>query len=142
MEIVHDFPPIWGEILQAFPGCARFKPIFAWGTRIYNPYRIDVPLPLRVHEAVHGVQQGGDIRGWWRRYMDDMDFRLAQEVPAHAAEYEQMMNDGPRQARRRALREVAFKLASPLYGGLVTKAGAAELIKMECLALCETPNPT
>lgn len=133
MQVVHDFPPLWDQIEQAFPGCADFKPIFAWGPRIYSPFGTVVTPALEVHEAVHGEQQRGGIYGWWRRYMNDIDFRLAQEVPAHVAEYLFMCREGPRQARRRALKEVAFKLASPLYGGLLTRADAAALIKAEAL---------
>jgi len=140
MQIVHDYPPVWDEIRVAFPGVARFRPIFAWGPLIYNPFKIDVAPALIAHEEVHGERQMPDVKGWWRRYMDDMDFRLAEEIPAHVVEYQFMCRTGPRQARRRALKEVSLKLASPLYGKLLTRSMAADRIQTE--ALCSTPNPT
>lgn len=116
MRIVHDYPPLYDAIDAAFGLELRkdvFRPIFAWGSSIYNPHHVKIPPALIAHESVHGRRQGGDIVGWWRRYIDDQKFRLAEEIPAHVAEYRALAR-GPKD--RAALVFVAKRMASPLYG--------------------------
>lgn len=127
VRIVIDYPPLFDEIDAAF--AVRGKPIiYAWGRTIYNPMNILVTPALACHEGVHCGQQGDDIEGWWLRYIDDPEFRLAQEIEAHQAEYDWMVRSGTRFERRRAKKVVAGKLSSPVYGGLVTRAQAERLV--------------
>ena len=78
MKIVFDFPPIYDDIRAVFPMADRGGVIFAWGNKIYNPSRVNIPSQLIAHEAVHGRRQGADVRGWWRRYLYEKEFRLAE----------------------------------------------------------------
>ncbi len=112
----------------------RGKPvIYAWGTTIYNPSNFDIPPQLMAHEAVHGQRQGSDIVGWWRRYIDDVAFRLAEEIPAHRAEYLALVGGQPnRQQRRQALKKTAKRLAAPLYGMAISRARAAVILRQPC----------
>lgn len=131
MEIVVDCPPIYDELCRAFPIAGK-PMIFAWGGRIFNPQNILVLPILIAHETVHGVRQAGDIEGWWRRYIDDAAFRLDEEVRGHLAEYEYLLRTGgrpDRNARRRALRATAKRLASPVYQCRTTTAQAVRLLK-------------
>lgn len=129
MRIVHDYPPLYDEINARFSIGGR-SVIFAWGDIIYNPRRAMLDDGLIAHEAVHGLRQGNDIVGWWRRYIDEPEFRLAEEVPAHRAEYRTRMALMPnRHLRRGCLKSVAGKLCGPLYGGLITKEKAVRLIE-------------
>lgn len=137
MRIVHMQPPIYDELLKAFPAIRGYKPFFAWGDTIYNPHRVVIPPELIEHERVHGVRQLGTalagtprgedaIRSWWHRYMTDARFRLMEELLAHAAEYRAVIG-GPncnRKARRGALKAIAQRLASPLYGSLISVSDA------------------
>lgn len=124
MEIVVDYPPNFDEIDAALHVRGKHI-IFAFGEKIYNPMGDDVGPWLVAHESVHGERQGSDILGWWRRYLEDPDFRLAEEIPAHIAEYDWLKRYAPsRQQRRMAKKVVAQKLASPLYGRLVTPSKA------------------
>ena len=109
----------------------RFKPvIFAWGYIIYNPMNINIPPQLVAHETVHGARQIKDIAGWWRRYIDDDAFRLAEEILAHRAEYRSLIKNAlNRNQRRSALKATAKRLSSPLYGRMMTQSRAATLIK-------------
>lgn len=128
MRIVIDHPPIFDEIDAAFH--VRGQPvIFAWGDTIFNPQNIDVPPCLLAHEAVHGEQQGGDIAGWWRKYIDDQHFRLTQEVPAHQAEFRAIWKHGNRHERRSAIKITAQRLASPLYGRMLTLDRARRVLR-------------
>lgn len=126
LNVVFDYPPIFDEIDAKFHVRGK-KVIFCWGNTIYNPMRIGVPPVLIAHEAVHKAQQKDDIVGWWRRYIDDDEFRFQQELPAHVAEY-YALKGGSRNERRAALKQTAQRLASPLYGRMITPGKAAKLI--------------
>lgn len=103
--------------------------IFAWGDRIYNPDKIEVTPALMAHERVHGERQGTDPEWWWRRYLDQPAFRLDEEMPAHQAEYREFCaTHKDRNARARYLFGCGQRLASPLYGGLISAPDAARAI--------------
>lgn len=127
-EVVFDYPPLFDEIDRVFH--VRGQPIiYAYGARIFNPTRIEIPPQLLAHEAVHGHRQLPDVAAWWRRYLVDVPFRLAEELPAHRAELEWLLKNGNRKQRRAAIRVVAGKLAAPLYGSIVTPAEAVKLLE-------------
>lgn len=119
MQIVKQFPPIYNDIAAAFDlrGC---KPIFAWGDIIYNPHNVDIPPELIVHEAVHMQRQGVDPEGWWRTYISSPQFRLDEELLAHRAEYQYIIERSNRNRRRMALKVTAQRLASRIYGSLIS----------------------
>lgn len=130
MKIVKDHPPIYGLIVEAFPDAARPGVIFCWGDTIFNPSGNPVSPELRAHEAVHSKRQGNDIEGWWRRYIADPEFRLAEELPAHRREYWTFCRrHGNRNQRGAFLDSAAGRLSGPLYGGVLSpeKAKAAIL---------------
>ena len=132
MRVIHDYPPIFDEIDARFK-IGRKPVIFAWGNIIFNPQRIHIPEYVHRHEAVHGRRQAGDVVGWWRRYIDEAEFRLAEEIPAHQAEYRGRLEEAVnRQQRRAVLKETARRLAGPLYGGMISRAKAMEILKATC----------
>jgi hypothetical protein len=125
-------PPLFEEIDAAFH--IKGRPIiFAWGTTIFNPLGGRITPELMAHESVHGFRQGTDIEGWWRRYIADETFRLEEEIPAHVAEYQEFckrnVNGRARNNRRLYLHHVASRLASPLYGKMVSYDDARRIIK-------------
>lgn len=126
MRVVPEFPPNYAEIVAAFPGIRGRQPIFAWGDVIYNPHRIQIPPELVAHEQVHAQRQGVSPALWWQRYIADLRFRLMEELLAHAAEYRFIAEspDSNRHARRAALKAIAQRLASPLYGSLISARDA------------------
>lgn len=128
MKIIVARPPLFDEINARFH--ISNKPIiFAWGDKIYNPMDVVIVPQLLAHEAVHGERQGNDIEGWWHQYIANAKFRLAEEIPAHRAEYLYLINHAPnRQERRVALTQTAQRLASPLYGFMTTVAQAKRLL--------------
>lgn len=128
MIIVHDYPPMFDEIDAAFN--VRGKPvIFSWENFIYNPMSIAVTPELMAHEEVHSRQQLGSVHTWWKHYIADPEFRFKQELPAHHAEYRRFCDTCKDRGRRAAFLEtVAFKLAAPLYGNLVTHREARRAI--------------
>ncbi len=106
--------------------------IFAYGDRIFNPQNTIIPRELIVHEEVHFGQMGNvpsRIEEWWLRYCLDKPFRLAQEIPAHQAEYRDYVKQGHgRSARRWRLRLIAKRMSGRLYGNLISLADARRLI--------------
>lgn len=126
MKTVYLFPPNYAEINRAFK--VRGKAVlFCYGSTIYNPGRIKIPPQLLVHEAVHSRQQEAcdGPEHWWRRYIEDKQFRLEQEITAHQAEYRDMCERG----NWCYLDAVAARLASPLYGRLIDFPTARELVR-------------
>jgi hypothetical protein len=117
MEIVKEYPPNYAEIVKVFPSARRRGVIFAYGDTIYNPSGEELSHHLKVHEAVHGIRQKElGVDAWWERYLTDYKFRYYEELLAHRAEYQSMTKNANRQQRRMALKAIAKRLASPLYG--------------------------
>lgn len=130
MNILRECPPLWDEITAAFPFARAPGVIFSWGDRIYNPSGVEISRSLLAHERVHAGRQMGDVEGWWRRYMADPQFRLEEEIPAHIAELKVCCVVAPsRHDRRAALSGIAHRLASPLYGRLITLDKAESLLR-------------
>lgn len=130
MIIVNEPPPNYDEIVAAIPAAKNYGVFFAFGNRIFNPDNVSLDASLIAHERVHGDRQGDDPRGWWRRYLDDQQFRFAEELIAHCIEWQHVRdNGGTRNERRAALAMIAKRLSSPLYGSLVSFESAKRMIK-------------
>jgi hypothetical protein len=140
MQIVRDRPPLFDLIDKKFK--VRGRPvIFAWGTTIFVPSgSLEIAPQLKAHEEVHGGRQllfgppglsdEQRIELWWRLYIEDIEFRREEERLAHIAEYRHLCEHaGGRNARRRHLSIVSSKLADPIYGPLMNKAQAREVLE-------------
>ena len=136
MRIVQALPPNFDAIATVFPH-VRGKPVFfAWGDRIFNPAGVVIPDEIKAHEAVHGKRQGHDVAGWWKRYLEDPVFRLAEEIPAHQAEFRHVASlrgaDDPlpgfRSRREFHRQAIALRLSSKLYGNLISLSAAKRLL--------------
>lgn len=136
IEIIRAYPPNIAAIDAAFGTRSRPGVIYSWGPRrIYKPDGEPFLSPeLLAHEGIHGVQQGGtdaSIERWWEQFIADPAFRLAQELPAHVAEYRRFCSRhaDPNKRARFLLVTVAKRLCGPLYGGLITHAEAMRKIR-------------
>lgn len=129
MREIRERPPLWDEIDKEFNVAG--KPIlFAFGGIIFNPSGGKITRELVAHEAVHGMRQGPEFdqcERWWKRYIADKGFRLQEEIPAHQAEYQAYCKRHG-SGRDKYLAFVAGKLASPLYGNLITIPQAQRFI--------------
>lgn len=130
-DILKENPPNYDEIVKNFrPGK---HVVFAYAPNIYNPNNLILSDAIVEHEKVHLRQQrayDGGADAWWKRYIEDPRFRLKQEYEAHHREYMVMIDSAiNRQERRSALRIVAKKLASPLYGKMLSPKQAQWYIK-------------
>jgi hypothetical protein len=149
MQIVVEKPPIYDDIAAVFSTIETAKPIFAWGSIIYNPWAHQLGEELIAHEEMHGVRQTSwsphvgfgikqdepKIRQWWRDYLASPSFRLEEEIPAHRAEYRQLlrMHGNTMPKRKRWLLHVARRLRNPLYqyNHLVTLEQAKTWIELD-----------
>lgn len=131
-QIVNDYPPLWPEIRDRFNLRGVEGLIFSWGPVIFVPSGKRVLAPqLVAHERIHGERQGTeetDILDWWKRYMGDKTFRLREELVAHKEELRWWLERGNRRQRRAAVDTVALRLASPVYGPMISRAEAAKLL--------------
>jgi hypothetical protein len=130
MKIIRQFPPLYAEINRRFN--VRGKPvIFTFGETIYNPNNVKIGPELMAHEEVHRLRQTDDqdrITEWWLRYIDDWEFRLVEELPAHQAEFAECAKTYDGRALERMLHRIADRLSSPLYGSLIDYADARRRI--------------
>lgn len=127
--IKHEYPPNLAQIEAAF-GPIGPTVIFTYAPDIYVPNGGSLSKPLVAHEEVHLRQQGDDPDPWWDRYLADPEFRFREELEAHRAEWETarpLIRD--RNRRALFLNAIARRLASPLYGSLVTFREARHAIE-------------
>ena len=130
-DVQVDYPPNYQQLIKWRPVIEQRKVIFAWGQTVYNPHNINLTAPLMNHEAVHGIRQMEflDVQNWWDLYIEDPSFRLSEELLGHHAEWYTRAEVGNRPERRKAMAEVAAKMASPIYGPMCTKKEAMRLIR-------------
>lgn len=134
-EIINgQYPPIIDEIRSRFPQAARRAGVvFSYGDKIYVPSGWKLPPETLVHEKVHCErQQKVGVEHWWALYISDPQFMYYEELLARVAEYRYLIGVNPaRPYRRRQLKELAKKLADPLYNRVVTRAQAeADMLKL------------
>lgn len=132
-KIVRAFPPNFPTLKRVFDLGSGDGVIFSYGELIFIPnQRTPLPPALVALEAVHGERQmahpGGVVR-WWDEYIASREFRLAEELPAHRAEYAWHRLHEGRGGRERALVKIAQRLSGRLYGGMIDFAKAKELIE-------------
>lgn len=105
-----------------------FNPVFTYGDILYNPTGGEISDDLMAHEETHAKQQSVyGVQDWWTRYLKDDTFRMTQELEAYRAQYKHAQIY-PRQVRRQLLDTISSNLSSRLYGKIVKKKEAKELI--------------
>jgi len=136
MEERYEYPPNIEEIVAVLPEAKKGAVFFSWGPEVvYNPKRVELSPELIAHENVHGKRQGTteeSIRSWWVGYLADPHFRFNEELLGHRAEYQVFCEHvTDRNLRYRFVSAIAKRLASKLYGSLVTFAEARSLIRAQ-----------
>jgi len=131
MKIEHKRPPNYLEIIKHFPTVANKQGvIFTYGDILYAPNVHSISHDLMKHEETHQRQQekmGKDI--WWDRYFNEPEFRLSQELEAYRNQYKYTQINYGRKLRREVLKNISKDLSSSIYGNLITKVKATQLIK-------------
>lgn len=125
MRIVRGTPPNYIKIRDRF-NLGTKNVVFTYGNTLYNPTGGVISHHLMEHEKTHAKQQ--EVMGveqWWDRYLLDDQFRLRQELEAYRAQYRSLKS---RPERRRVLMKISKDLASSIYGKIISKEQAKELI--------------
>jgi hypothetical protein len=133
LPVVNSVPPNFEAILAVLPQAANPGVMFAYGDRVYFPNGpATITRELEAHEAIHLLRQSkfpGGVDAWWGKYLTDNEFRFKEEVYAHRAEYAMYKKRHLCPVKRaKALREIAGRLASELYGSLVSQERAEMLV--------------
>lgn len=122
-EVRHDWPPNIAKLRARFVAISE-STIFTYAPVVYVPGGFRLPVTIAAHERVHLRQQGDDPATWWERYVNDVEFRFQQELEAHRAEWRAARRGGRRDERY----AIASRLASPLYGSMITVPEALKAI--------------
>lgn len=131
-EIKHttDQPPVWGTLQERY-GVSWDRTVVAYGDTIHSA-RLPLPADIEVHERVHLRQQGYTQAGaavWWKKYLDDPQFRYEQELEAYRAQYQFLRKTvKDRNALTQRTHKLAQLLSSPMYGEVVTLSEALKEI--------------
>lgn len=144
MKVEVSRPPNFVAIAAVFPHVlTTYGVLYCWGDAIFNPDGVKITPSLAAHEEVHSIRQDGNPGPWWDKYLDDPRFRFDEEVPAHIIEYATIYKSSHRAHRRLHLKDIAGRLAGPLYGRLTSREAAIRLLKTGARTLLDpaTPNP-
>lgn len=129
MVIVQALPPNYDLIARKFYIANNPRIVFTYGDRLYNPGGGPIDDHLLVHEKIHEQQQlTMGVDEWWKIYIEDPEFRLTQEVEAYRAQYSFLKEHYSRAYRRKVLDHICSDLSSPIYGNIVSKKQAKDLI--------------
>jgi len=132
MQVIKDFPPNYKMVISVFPAVKEMHgTVFTYGDIIYYPYmKRAIPDHLIVHEKTHSRQQGNNPAEWWDKYLADTNFRLDQELEAYQKQYAYYVAKNHNlKDRAWFLEAIAGDLSGAMYGNLITKLDAMELIK-------------
>lgn len=128
MKIVQGYPPNIDEIRKVFQ--LQDNTVFTYGDTVYSPLTINLDEHLKVHEQTHMNEQALiGAEAWWKLYLKDIPFRLAQELAAYAAQYKSFSSKNKdRNVRARFLHDIAMDLSSSMYGKVINYSEAGDLI--------------
>lgn len=133
LNVIHNRPPNFADIDAIFNVRTKHGVLFCYGSNLFNPSGVEVPTWIMAHEIAHSERQGDTIdaiRAWWGRYLTEPKFRLDEEIIAHQAEWKAYLETRPnRQQRRGYLVQISKRLSSDLYGKMITKERAKEIIQ-------------
>lgn len=116
MKVLLQHPPNIDEIDAAFGSRSKPGILYAYGDAIYNPSGAPLTPWLLAHELTHILNQAGDPDAWWRKYIEDVEYRYNEELLAHRAEMRtRLQGVRDRNARIKLVMETAARLSNPLY---------------------------
>jgi len=125
----HAFP-YWFKVKKKFK--LTFEQmgniVFTHGDTIYASKPLDMPFHLVAHEITHVFQQTKmGAKEWWKKYLEDEDFRLVQEIEAYQQQYKVAKAKNEATAAL-VLAKIAEDLSSEIYGNMIDVEAAKKLI--------------
>lgn len=127
MKLSKEYPPNYEELEKVFDLSGKTA-AFCYGDTIYNPFGRTIADYSIAHEKVHSKQQGKDPEAWWRAYIDDVEFRLKQEIEAYGAELKFIRKHYSLIKADQALHSFSTSLSGPVYGRPCSYAEAKKYI--------------
>lgn len=133
MKIVLGWPPNIKLVMEHFPIPRDVAVYFTYGDSLYSPRVENVPAKIIQHEKVHEIQQRDfkdptyTLKGpdaWWRKYIDDVQFRLEQEYAAYGAQVKYIRETKGSAAAQNEADLCSAALSSPVYGDIISKEAA------------------
>ena len=120
---VHAFPLLF-KVKKKFD--LTFKQleniIFTYGDTIYHSK--DMPAHLVAHEITHVFQQQKfGVKEWWKKYLEDPEFRLEQELEAYRQQYKVAKARNEVESAF-VLEKISEDLSSEIYGNIITTGEA------------------
>ena len=140
--IKFEKPPNYDAICEAFPRAKLRHVIFAYFPHIYMPDGGSLDIAVRCHEEVHLQRQSFlGPEAWWNKYINDPAFRLDEEIVAHIAEADKLLEreGANRRNRKRIAAIVGLRLANPLYKYDI-KVKAAEKVIYDAISDTSSRN--
>jgi len=133
VKISSEKPPQWilDEVKEKFDVEWENGVIFTYGDLITNCFG-EISEDLMHHEPHHTKQQEefGGADKWWRRYLDDEQFRFEQELECYRKQYNWVKNNiKSRDEVFFYLKHYASSLSGKMYGGIVDFSTALNKIK-------------
>ena len=131
LEVIVDYPPNIDKIDAKLHVKALRGIIYTYDGKIYAPDGANLSYDLHEHERVHVRQHAafGGSDPWWERYLEDVEFRLDQELEAYRVQLAYINEHYNRKQRRDMLDFIANSLASSMYGNLLSRKAALKLLK-------------
>ncbi len=110
--------------------------IMTYGDTVYCKF--DLEDHVKIHEEVH-VRQQLDMgpAKWWDKYLQEKDFRLAQELEAYRAQLDYIEKVYSRKQYIFSKKEIAYFM-STLYGNMCTYEEAIKLLDEKPATTTET----
>lgn len=118
MKVVHSYPPNIEEIKKAVT--IHENTIYTYGNTIYNPSAKSLSKDLFIHEQIHMNQQKKSPADWWKKYLEDVSFRLSQELEAYRAQLLFYRMHHNYNLTINFKEEIAKILSSDMYGNIIT----------------------
>jgi hypothetical protein len=116
VKIVKDYPPNILEIDAHFHTMGQAI-LYTYGDTVYNPLGVHVPNYLAAHEFMHVMRQAGKPEEWWKKYIEDEEYRYTEELAAHRTELSVLLAETQdRNTRAKLVMRTAARLVAPLYG--------------------------
>ena len=132
VKISTQKPPDWilKSVKELFDVDWESGVIFTYGNTISNSTG-EMTEDLLIHEGNHIKQQekiGADV--WWKRYLEDSQFRFDQELECYRKQYQWVLkNVKSRNEVFRCLFHYAKSLSGPIYGNLKSYNDCVKAIK-------------
>jgi nucleosome binding factor SPN SPT16 subunit len=134
VKVLTEKPAIYDRLKERFKTIDWEKGLaIVWGDKIYTKYKL--PNHVLAHELVHVRQQldfEGGVSAWWDEYLTNDQFRLEQELEAYVTQVRYIREhteESNRNWRRQIIDQLAEDLSSSMYGNLISKGKAKEILK-------------